>query len=746
MQRLVLSALALSVIALLPPAVSAAYRTGAPPDDAPRIEAPLVVAPWAKRAVHDGVAYFLYPASSTLRRFDLAAMNWLADVSVPAGAITFDVDADGIFVSLADRVVRLDLQGNSLQTVPNVPGGRTTLELGPGFVLVAQGQQFRTYAKADGAPLGATDIWYYVQRPSVMTASGRIYLWYNGLSPSDIIVVAADPATGALSNSLDSPYHGAWPAATYTFAGDAGDFVVDNTGTVYSDQLIYRGSLGGNSEAVAFLQDRFVVLRGSDLIVFSNALRELGRLRAPTGIADVFESDGTVYVATNQGSPAVTALDLAAARKPAPGPARAWTMSGMHADDMFEIAGGVLFASKTESAAYRFDAQTWTFSAPLALLPAPDRFAYSPAIDTLFASYEGGAIYAHPFAQSGTANYVASTAYTPHGLAAADEFVLAADYSGAWNSHYTFGVDGDLRSWVEWNYYSPAYTWDATTRRMYFFGEGDSRLHWEQIGSSGDIVAEGESPFQSAVGSYPPIRIAPNRATIVVGSGHVLAAGNLTSVGNLQRQVADVAWSGGDLYAVSDELPPRLLRFDATLNVLSSGTVRGTPRRLLTMGNGNFLYVADVAGRTVVGVFDPFLSQADLAVDTPVSGSLVAGGSNLNLSVTVGNNGSVAAQGARVTADLSAFQNVTWQCVPDAFATGCDNQVHAGPLDQVIGLGDGGQVRYLISATVPAAAMGTAGFPVQISAPTNTTDPELRNNGAFVEFRIDRLFKDGFGQ
>ena len=461
---------------------TAAYHTDPPPDDAPRTATPLVVTPWAKRSVHNGIAYFLYPSSSTISRFDLAAQDWLANLSVPAGAITFDVDADGIFVALADSVVRLDLAGTSVEAIPNIAGGQTTLELGSGFVLVARDRHFRTYSKSQGKQLGATDIWYSVQTPSVLSASARVYSWYNGLSPSDIVAVAWNPATGALSSSIESPYHGAFPAAQYVYASEQSDVVVDNTGTVYSEQLMHRGNLGGHVESAAFLPDRFVVLRGSDLIVYSNALRELGRMRAPSGIVDIFSANGSIFAATYNGTTAVAPLNLSDARPPAPGSARPWAMTAMRADEVLEAGTGVLFVSKTENAAYRFDPQTWTTSAPSALLPNPDRVAYSPLLDTLFASYVGGAIYAHPLSQPGTANYLSSTVFTPHGLATAGEFVFAADASGAWSSHFTFGPDGDRRSWAEWNYNSLFYTWDATTRKMYFFRNDQSPgdLHWEQ--------------------------------------------------------------------------------------------------------------------------------------------------------------------------------------------------------------------------------------------------------------------------
>lgn len=750
MKPLTRSALTLSITLLLalPVAASAAYRTGTPPDDTPRNTTPLLVTPWAKRTVHDGIAYFLYPGSTKITRFDLDAQNWLADIVIPAGALSFDADADGIFISFGDRVARLSLDGSTSENLPNIPGGQTTLELGPGFILVASGQQFRTFSKAQGTALGSTSIWYTIQGISEMAANGRIYMSYIGLSPSDIVAITANPATGALSSSLESPYHGAWPAGSLNHTGAQGTLVVDNTGTAYSDQLIYRGSLGGQVSAVAFLPDRFVVLRGNELIVFSNALRELGRLPAPGGTADLFVSDGGVHAVTNSGAVAVTALDLTTARKPTPGNARNWTMTSMHADEILDAGNGVLFVNKSESAAYRFDPQTWAIAAPLPLLAGPDRVAYSAVLDTLFASYQGGAIYGHPFAESGTATYLNSTAFTPHGLATADDVVMAADASGAWDSHYTFGSDGQRKSWVEWNYLSSVYTWDSTTRRMYFFRDGTSPndLHWEELNANGEIIAEGESAYHGELQARPPIRISPNHATIVLGSGQMLSATSLTFTGNLQQQVADVAWSSGELYAVSTESPARLLRYDSAQNIVSSGRVRGAPRRLVTMNDGNLLYIAEVSGRTVAGVLDPFLTQADLAIDTPSVSGLVSGGSTVNVSVTVGNNGSVAAQGVRVTADLSAFQNVSWRCVPDALATGCDDQPHSGVLDQTISLGDSGQVRYLITATVPASAAGAVSFPMQVSAATNASDPELRNNGTLVGFRLDRLFKDGFQQ
>lgn len=701
---------------------------------------------WTQRRTHAGVLYFLDNTTPRIRRYQVASASWLADVVMPGTADAFDVDGSGIYVKFGDRVERYALDGATHAVIPSVGGTWSMLEVIGNALVLGDENTLSSYNKNSGAPISSIPVYYGFAGTSTIDGEGRLFGRSIGVSPADIQMATMDPATGVLLSFSDSPYHGSYPAADLTYARDAGGFVADSSGTVYSAAALeYLGNLGGPIAGAAFLQDRFVVIRGASLSVFSNDLHELGTLTAPVGLIDIAVVDNHLYAISGSiGSLHVDAIDVSLARPRTPPPARDWNETGAHADFILGDADRLVLVSKVEHAGYRFRPQDWAFDLTTPLLLNPIYAAYSAVDDRLYASYDGGAIYAFAGQAPGTANWLAATPYTAFGLANAGEYVFAADMSGAWATHYMFSPAGTLLSNVEWNYYSRQYEWDPVARRMYFFRDDTSPndLHFEQIALDGSIAAEGETPYHGEVQAQTPIRVAPDGARVVLGSGQVFETGGLTIIGNT-GPVDEIAWLFGDLYTISSGDEPKLQRYNASYNVVSSGRVRGTPRRLLPSGSG-FVYVTDIGSTTVLGRLDGFLTQADLAVDPFVPGSVFGNGSVITLQVSVGNNGTVPSHSATVNANLSGLEDASWHCVPVALVGGCDSATVSGSIADVIDLQDGGQAVYQISGRIPVSARGEVQIRIEIDPAISGTDPELRNNAQVVRIPLDRLFDDGF--
>ena len=726
----------------------ARYHVDPPPDDAPVSIAVPAVSHWVARREYAGVVYFLFSAPARIERYDTTAGAWLPVIGLTGPATAFDVDASGIYDSESDGVHHFDLSGAALGVLPNVPGAQVFLYAINTFVLTGSNDLVNSYDKVSGTHIDTLSTFFELNGYSVIPSEGRLFGEDVGVSPSDILSVTFDAQSGELISSVDSPYHGALPYAVTTYAREAGGMVIDNMGTVYSTaDLIYLGSLGGSIQGIAYLADSFVVMRGATLARFSYDLRELGQMEPPFALVDIIAVNDTLYAITSTGgSLAFAPVALDAFQSPAPPSARPWSDTAGRADAILGDASQLLFMAQYEHAIYPFHPDTWTYGDPVPLYVSPLFAAYSPVTQNIYASYDGGAIYAFPLQQPGTAAYLSSTVYSANGLATADEFVFAADPSGAWESHFTFSPDGTRLSWVDWNYYSRQFEWDPNRRRMYFFRDDTSPndLHWEEIASDGTIADEGESPYHGEVIAMTPIRVSPDGAAIVIGSGQVFDAGDLSIIGDLGHTMSDIAWSSGDLYGLDTEQPAQFLRFSPSYSVVSSGHVRGTPRRLLPNGS-NFLYVADVGATTIVGVLDAFVSKADLAVDPVALGLLFAGGSTLSFDVTVGNNGSVPSNGAHVSGDLSMLEDATWQCIADIGVSGCDDNVHASPdLTSDLDLADGGQVHFHVTGRVPADAVNKLAIPFEITPANPASDPELRNNASLVRVRLDGLFRCTF--
>lgn len=701
---------------------------------------------WQQRRIHAGIVYFLDNTTIRLRRYELASASWLADIPLAAASHAFDVDASGIYVKSGSAVRRYSLAGQDLGDLPTASGAWQFLELVGNYVVLGGNSSVRTYDKQTGAPVASLNTGYQMSGYDSSKSEGRIFGLNLAVYPSDIVRLQVNPASGALESIIDSPYHGAFPTGTRVHAREGGGWVFDSSGTVYSSPgLLHLGNLGGSIQGAAFLQDKFIVMRGADLVVFSNDLRETGRMQPPTGLVDIMGIGNTLYAITGTiGDLHIASIDPATAGPVTAPPAREWWQATPKATFVLGDGTKAVLVSASEHAAYPFDPQAWSFGPAVPMLPGFSQATYSATTGIVYGAYPGGAIYAYPLATPGSVGWLAATAYTAQGLAAAGEYIMAADASGAWASHYMFSPTGSRLSWVEWNYLSRQYEWDPASRKMYFLRDDTSPndLMWERIAADGTIVEDGESPYHGGLSFDVPIRISPYGTGIALGSGLVMDPVNLSVVHDLAGQMAEYAWINGDLYAITRG-ESRLNRYSSGYDVVSSGRVRGEPRRLLPAGS-TFLYVADIGPSTIVGRLDPLFAKADLAVDPVAPGALFAAGSTITLRVNVGNNGVVPAFGARVVADLSILDQPTWRCIAGVHVSACTGSITAGSIDHVLDIEDGGQATFEISGRIPAGAQDFVVLTAGVSPASAGSDPELRNNTQVIRLAIDALFADGF--
>ncbi|PZQ11171.1 MAG: hypothetical protein DI564_14795 [Rhodanobacter denitrificans] len=701
---------------------------------------------WQQRRTYGSVVYVLDNASLSIRRYDLAVAQWLPRIDLERPASAFAVDASGVYTRVEKAVYRYALDGTALGPLPNVTVTRDLLELVGDYVVVSSDQGIHTYHKSTGTPAA----FLYTSTPLTGAVSlpdqGSVYAVNTSWSPTDIYRMKVDPVTGAVSNFIDSPYHGAFPTGSRVYAREQGGWLFDSSGTVYwGDSLQRRGSLGGAVQGAVFFSDRFLVMRGARLAVFSNDLKETGLIQAPSGMLDIVGYADRAYAITGAiDDLRFVPIDLEAAQPAVPSTARDWVAAAPKATHVLGDGTGLILTSAAEHAAYPFSPQTWSFGRTIPMMTGALDVAYSRVNGRVYASYTGGAIYAYPLATPGRADWFSATAYTANGLSTAGEYVFASDLSGAWASHYTFSPEGDGISWREWNYISSQYEWDPVTRRIFFLREGVSPndLMFESIALDGSITDGGDSPYHGDFQPDYPIRVSPDAALIGLGSGVILDSVRLEIIHQLDHGWADFAWLGNDLYGLTAS-GQRINRYSASFDVVSTGRVRGTPRRLIPAGEG-FVYVADVGTSTIIGRFDAFMSKADLAVDPSAPGSVFDGGSAVTVRVTVGNNGVVAASGATVSIDPGHLQGAVWRCVAAVRATPCPATSLPGASSTVVDIEDGGQLTYEVSGQVPPGSFDRVTIAATITPAVPASDPELRNNAQSIRLRLDRLFVDAF--
>ncbi|QGX39854.1 hypothetical protein E2H98_09365 [Permianibacter aggregans] len=223
-------------------------------------------------------------------------------------------------------------------------------------------------------------------------------------------------------------------------------------------------------------------------------------------------------------------------------------------DQVFQTADETIHLySKTHGKIFRWSPVTESYLNPYSvgihegiLTIRPERVSYSSAHQRIYLGYNNGQIRYLELDNPVQEKAFAATAMANTGLAAAGNFVMASDNSGAWHTHYVFNQNGTLTDSAEWNYYSPHWTWDSTNSRMYFLraNQYPNDLHYEQISqSNGEIVANGETPYH---GDYPitgPIRVNASGAIIALGSGHLYNGNGLTHLRALNVPFKDARWS-----------------------------------------------------------------------------------------------------------------------------------------------------------------------------------------------------------
>ncbi|XXY46550.1 hypothetical protein WME91_41775 [Sorangium sp. So ce269] len=249
----------------------------------------------------------------------------------------------------------------------------------------------------------------------------------------------------------------------------------------------------------------------------------------------------------------------------------------------------VYLFSRTHDRIFRWSLATDDHLNPIVLGSSDAELAAYGAEDhRLYVAYQSGALTRIDLGAGTAEAPFATLPAQPHGLATAGSIVMAADSSGAWETHYTFLSSGARVSNVDWNYYSREYAFSAATGRMYFFRDNISPndLHWESIDvASGAITGEGESPYHGNYAIAPPIRPSPDGSYVLLGSGNLYDGSTLAVVHTLPASIRDAAWlSDGSLVTIRNApggTSTLVEHHSDAFALLGSHTIAGAPLRVL---------------------------------------------------------------------------------------------------------------------------------------------------------------------
>jgi hypothetical protein len=220
----------------------------------------------------------------------------------------------------------------------------------------------------------------------------------------------------------------------------------------------------------------------------------------------------------------------------------------------------------------------------------PTHIAFVLAQQRLYVGYDSGEITYFDLAVEPLIEQTFATLpFGVGGLVAAGDFLVAQD-TDAPATHYVYdAADGEPED-SKASHASSAYAWNGALDRLYFYSDDETPndLLYESISGTGEITDSGQSPYDgNDYGFDPPIRLSPDASRVLVGSGNVFQALNLSWVRALPNALVDARWlddtqivgvreSGGNT---------TLERYGGAGTVIETLEYDGTPVAILSVGD-----------------------------------------------------------------------------------------------------------------------------------------------------------------
>ena len=544
-------------------------------------------------------ARFLY--GNQVRRYNLDKGKWQTVRKLPrSGATAMAGDAAGAYVAYGPKIYRYGANFNKEKSLATASSDVQSLFLDGNLLIAVHStglySRVTIYDRQTGALLSTNETYAdSLYGAGHAPGTNRIFGRTQGVSPADIVGTSYTDA-GVAANAQGSPYHGDYPTATKTWVFPNESRVVDSSGTVYGTEgLTYAGSLSGEVTDIDFNGDVPVVLRGSEVIAFSNTLVEAGRAPAKTSTgAELYVVGANALVfSPAKTNPTVQIVPLSSLNAPAPGTPIIPAGLPYVIDDAFpDKDGNLLLFSKAQMSLFRWSPTERRYTASYPLAGMPKFAAYSETNNAAYFAYDSGLVRNMDLSAATPAETpLFNLPSTPMGLSTAGEFVFSQDETGSWGSHYIHSASGTQLNSGDWNYYSRVWEWDPAKRRMYFFRDDTSPndLHWETISATGQITTKGETPYHGDFTVTPPIRVNGDGSRVVIGSGVVFETTGMTKSLNLANGFTDAIWVGSTLYSI------RLINGVTQVqswqgNQLLAGPVvrqfSGTPQRIFATSTG----------------------------------------------------------------------------------------------------------------------------------------------------------------
>ncbi|QRK13737.1 hypothetical protein JQX13_21485 [Archangium violaceum] len=217
-----------------------------------------------------------------------------------------------------------------------------------------------------------------------------------------------------------------------------------------------------------------------------------------------------------------------------------------------------------------------------------------------YLAYSGGRIDSfNPV--DGSSRFFGAAPATVSSMTVTGDYLFAIDGSGAWATHALYQRSTGARvASAEWRGTSRSMAYSPVNKRVYFLDSGVSPTDVNMVDvepTTGTLGNETDSPYHGSYSLPNPLRLLPDESGVIVGSGLIFNAKDLTYRTSLGLSFQDIAFHGDRLYlidTVGDMTQLRVL--SSTFDILSAQYYPGTAERVFVYKNQLVLVTAGASG------------------------------------------------------------------------------------------------------------------------------------------------------
>lgn len=365
----------------------------------------------------------------------------------------------------------------------------------------------------------------------------------------------------------------------------------------YYNVLQRQGDAGGLRYWIDVL-DRKAGSRADVLAAFSESPENKARMLPAISNGIAYQEYGVAYDADNDGvldKDDATPNDAlcSAASDAKDGVCYVRTLAQNNGKVIGSAAGKVYFRSNEEiTRLYAYDLQTHHFVGRVDLTGyTPTSYAYLPAHGRIYVGDSTGKIHSYSEAMQEVQRNFINVGASMQGITAAGNFLLAVRDGES----VTFDQFGIERAQGRWWYRAVESEWSAAQSRLYSLSLGVSPadLHFSVIDqTSGKITSTGETPYHGAYTIMEPIRVNVAGTQVLLGSGDLYTAPELTWAGNLGGGTfSEAAWlTSGELLTFSASgAKTRMIRYSTSKTKVEELLLDGAVMHVAVNGAKNHI-------------------------------------------------------------------------------------------------------------------------------------------------------------